>query len=150
MDRCCKIIEQVVTTFDNRKLDYQREEIYICLKELLGVMKNRECLSAARRTDILIIEYRERKTKDRYKKITEKSYSDLPRDAKTALFDYAFQVGEGGVPNDLMIMLSEGNYSDATQLLKEIAAKTTSRSDIKRRNDEALLLSKLQNLGVVQ
>jgi hypothetical protein len=74
-----------------------------------------------------------------YNATTGGDFTTLPRQAQTALFDLGYNLGSGGIPNNLMQAIHSGNYSGAADILESMTSNPT------RRLNEANLLRQLPN-----
>ena len=67
-------------------------------------------------------------------------FDNLPSNAQTVIFSFAYQNGTGAVPSDLVEKLANGDYSGAADILIKYGQDNGYSN---RRNDEAKLLQEL-------
>ena len=97
----------------------------------------------ADRTDAAVYSHKLESVKKMYNdesKDYNGDFDNLPSNAQTAIFSFAYQNGTGAVPSDLVEKLANGDYSGAADILIKYGQDNGYSN---RRNDEAKLLQEL-------
>ncbi|MGI5172113.1 hypothetical protein H0R92_00730 [Treponema sp. OMZ 840] len=99
----------------------------------------------ANRTDAAVFSQKLKSIKDAFNgasKNKDVNFDNLPDNAQTALFSFAYQNGSGAIPQDLVDKLVSGDYSGAADILTQYGKD---HGYANRRNAEAGLLRQLPN-----